>query len=368
MPKRIAFTGGGTGGHIFPGLAVAEALLSRGEYELFWIGSGSPVEREIVRRWGIPFHAVPSGKLRRYFSLRNFSDVFRILAGFAVSLKILRREHPDLLFSKGGFVSVPPVIAASLLGIPVFSHESDVDPGLATRINLRFSERLFVAYERTRQCFAPAVREKIAVSGNPVRAEISRGDRARGRAFLGVADDRPLLLVLGGSQGSVQVNDLVAGILPRLLDRCVVVHQMGELSCRASSDERYITAPFFREEFADILAAADLVVARSGAGSVWELAARGKPSILIPLAGNATRGDQVLNARLFSELGAARVLEGEDASCEKLLSSVLELLDDPADLASMSTAAASLGSLNAAGTIAAIIEERTGAAHESPAR
>lgn len=355
----IAFTGGGTGGHIYPGLAVAARLKTLMDVSIVWIGSDAGMDRDIVERAGIPFVGVPAGKLRRYLSLRNAADVFKVLAGFFASRRALRRLKPALLFSKGGFVSVPPCAAAASLGIPVFTHESDYSPGLATRINLRFAERVFTAYGDTIRSLPPACRSKAAVAGNPVRAEFRTADPERGRRFLGLGPRERILLVLGGSQGARQVNELVAAALDRLCEEYVVVHQTGrEAEGIPAPSERYRPYEYIRDELPDVLAAAELVVGRSGAGTVWEAAVAGLPMVLIPLAGSGTRGDQVENAEHFRLSGAAEVLIGENARHDILAEAVSRIARDGALRASMAEAARRLGAADGAAIIARAIVER----------
>lgn len=306
MKSCIVITGGGTGGHVLPALAVSEVLEAEGRWHLAWIGSTTGVERQIVSRWGMEFHPIPAGKLRRYPSPRNLWDIFKTLAGFFRSLAILGRLRPVLLFSKGGYVSVPPVLAAAVLGIPVFSHESDVDPGLATRINSRFSRRVFVAY---RESLAYYPRGKALCTGNPVRREILAGEPDRGREIAGFnpQDSRPILLVLGGSLGARQLNRLVAQDLQRLLPVFRIIHQTGkDADLPPARPGEYFPQAFFPETYPHILACADVVLSRCGAGSVWELAARSKPAVFVPLV-EGSRGDQVLNARHCARAGAALV-------------------------------------------------------------
>ena len=227
--RCVAFTGGGTAGHVFPGLAVAAELARRWDGRVVWIGSRSGPERDLVEAAGIPFRAIPAGKLRRYLSISNVTDVFRILGGLAASLRVLAAERPALLFSKGGFVSVPPVIAARLLGIPAFTHESDVDPGLATRINARFCERVMVSHAGTVGHFPPAVRGRVMVTGNPLRASIYAADPAEGRRVGGLRPGERLVLVLGGSSGSAFLNGLVAPVAGELCAGGIrLVHQTGD--------------------------------------------------------------------------------------------------------------------------------------------
>jgi UDP-N-acetylglucosamine--N-acetylmuramyl-(pentapeptide) pyrophosphoryl-undecaprenol N-acetylglucosamine transferase len=341
---------------VFPGIAVAEALACR----VIWIGSSRGVEKSLVSQAGIEFRGIPAGKLRRYFSLRNLSDVARTIAGVIASVRILRRERPALLFSKGGFVSVPPVVAARLCGIPSFTHESDFDPGLATRINVRFCEKVLVSFPETVSYLPAAYRSKAVVTGNPVRSSLYRADPARGRRFVGCEASVPLIFVIGGSLGSSFINSLVASCRSRLLARFFVVHQMGPREYVPCDERNYFASPFFGEEMADIMAAADLVVSRAGANTLAELAALGKPSLLIPLPESGSRGDQIRNADLFQRKGASVVISEQDASEESFVSAVCALLGDGGRLGRMGMAAAGLGAGRPAEAIAALILRRLG--------
>ena len=288
------------------------------------------MDRDIVEREGLEFFGIPSGKLRRYFSLRNISDVFKVLAGFFAVRRILKREKPKLLFSKGGFVSVPPCAAAKSLKIPVFTHESDYSPGLATRINARFAEKVFLAYNESAAFFKGPAGKKVCVSGNPIRDEFLSADPAKGRSFLGLADAERILLVLGGSLGSAEINGLVAACLPELTKRYTVVHQTGSGEVPPPV-MRYKPYAYFRGELPHIIASAELVLCRSGAGTIWECKSLKKPMVLIPFRGSGTRGDQVENARLFQEKGAAICFmpdEGKD-SAAGLSQLIASLADDP---------------------------------------
>jgi UDP-N-acetylglucosamine--N-acetylmuramyl-(pentapeptide) pyrophosphoryl-undecaprenol N-acetylglucosamine transferase len=358
----IAFTGGGTGGHIYPGLAVAAALQERLPCRIFWIGSDAGMDRSLVEGEGLEFFGVPSGKLRRYVSLRNISDVLRVGAGFFAARRILKREKPALLFSKGGFVSVPPCAAAASLGIPVFTHESDYSPGLATRINARFASRIFVAYEDTAGFFPPALRDKVGLAGNPVRSAFRGADAAAGRSFLGLGPDERLLLVLGGSQGAREINELVRETLPVLTRHYTVAHQTGpNQNWEPGASERYRPYPYIREELPQVLAAAELVLGRSGAGTVWEAAAAGKPMALIPLRGSGTRGDQVENAAFFERAGAAVVIPGSDRPGETaaaLTRTVSELAENAERRNAMAAASAALGRIDGADIVARAIQAK----------
>lgn len=372
IPETIAFTGGGTGGHIYPGLAVAESLrgilAAEGRSARFvWLGSEKESDRAVVESAGLEFRGIPAGKLRRQLSLENLADVFRVLAGYRASRRILAELKPSLLFSKGGYVSVPPCRAAASLGIPVFTHESDFSPGLATRLNARVAEKTFVSYPETREVFPPALRSAAEVTGQPVRAAIRSGDAARGRARAGIPEGPPIVLVIGGSQGARRLNALVAEALPELLRIAWVVHQTGPGkpgaapgSLPADLRGRYLSFEYIHGELPDLMAAASLYVGRAGAGSLWECAAAGLPMVLLPLSGSGTRGDQVENARWFASRGAARVLDGGDAEDPVALFSVCAgLLADTALLLRTALAAKELGSRDAADTIARSIADRT---------
>ncbi len=367
--RVIAFTGGGSGGHIFPGLAVIERLREKGfGGRIVWLGSLKDADRSAVEAAGVEYRAIPSGKLRRQLSAENLLDAFRVLAGYLASRRILAELKPRLLFSKGGYVSVPPCAAAASLGIPYFTHESDLSPGLATRLNASRAERIIVSYERTRQGLPPGLRARVSLAGNPIRRAIRKGSREAGRAWLGAEDGLPVLLFLGGSQGARQLNELVEAILPRLEGRAFVAHQAGPgaldaggESAPSPSSGRYRRFGFISREMPDVLAAADIVVARSGAGTLWECGALAKAMILVPLTGSGTRGDQVENAELFSDAGAALSLSKGSANPERLLSEILSLLGDGPRASRMGAAAAQIAGIDAGDLVADLIMARIGA-------
>jgi UDP-N-acetylglucosamine--N-acetylmuramyl-(pentapeptide) pyrophosphoryl-undecaprenol N-acetylglucosamine transferase len=349
----IAFTGGGTGGHVYPGLAVIEALRERWSGRIVWIGSGKEVERAAVEAAGVEFFSVPSGKLRRSLSLRNVADAFKVAAGYVASRRLLKRLKPLVLFSKGGYVSVAPCLAASSLGIPYYTHESDVSPGLATRINARKASGIVLSWEASLAYLSDGQKNRALVAGNPVRKAMQSGDAARGRSWLGFADTLPVVLVLGGSQGARQVNDLMQAILPALAGKAAVAHQTGAGNAPLrAADAGYKGFEYVHGELADLMAAADIIVGRAGAGTVWESSANGKPMVLIPLAGYGTRGDQVENARLLENAGAAIALVGDDAVPARLQAAVLELAGAPERRAAMAAAAREAARPGAAGLIA----------------
>lgn len=352
--KTIAFTGGGTAGHVYPAFPVLERLQNAG-YTVFWIGSISGMERSLVEKLGIAYYGIPTGKLRRYWAWKNFLDFFRIFTGILHSWTILCKQKPLALFSKGGFVSVPAVAAARILNIPSFTHESDVDPGLATRLNLKLGARAFVSYEKTLTFLSASARVQACITGNPVRDSIFRGNRVSGRqiACISPEDNRPLLLVMGGSQGAGEINTLITDVLDDLLADAVIVHQTGA-DCKERLDPRgYISRQFFSEEIPDLLAAAELVVSRSGAGALWEMAASRTPAIFIPLR-KATRGDQLRNAEAGADAGLSVTL-AEGASAEDLLCLIRALLHDAEQLKKMIAAADSFPVAQAANLITSAI-------------
>ena len=342
-----AFTGGGTGGHIYPGLAVADSLRSvcakNGiQVKICWIGNNSGMDKNIVEKnIGLGgtksadvFYGIPSGKLRRYFSLRNFFDLFKILGGCIASFFILLKIKPVFLFSKGGFVSVPPCFAAKLLGIPVFTHECDFTPGLATKINSRFADKIFISYKETAAYLNSSAAAKTIVTGNPVRPVFYHASSERGRRFAGISGDKPVLLVIGGSLGARQINELVEKNLERLCKNFTVIHQTGIKNAASEPAEHseevkknYRPFPFIYDEMPDVIAASDIVLSRAGANSIWECSVSGKPMILIPLCGSGTRGDQEDNAAYFEKCGAAVVLSRESVTDENLLNTLKTFLD-----------------------------------------
>lgn len=340
MSIKIVFAGGGTGGHIYPGLAVADELKKIAEknnleIKIYWFGNSSGMDRTLVEKSGSAdrFCAIPSGKLRRYFSIKNFFDVFKIIAGIVVSFFRLLFIRPAVVFSKGGFVSVPPCFAARILRIPVFTHECDFTPGLATKINSRFASKILVSYPETVK-FLPKNKQSLAVvTGNPVRPVFYETDAQKGREFLfeGKNADlkKPVLLVLGGSLGAHQLNELVVENLAWLTEHFNVVHQCGskDASFVPAQTDSYFPYPFIYEQMPDVIACADVILSRAGANTVWESAVEKKPSVLIPLCGNGTRGDQVDNANFFKERGAAFVLTGNEAVFENLRNCLEKLLD-----------------------------------------
>jgi UDP-N-acetylglucosamine--N-acetylmuramyl-(pentapeptide) pyrophosphoryl-undecaprenol N-acetylglucosamine transferase len=322
--KTIVLTGGGTAGHVMPNLALAPRLRERG-WSPHYVGSPEGPERGLAAGAGIPFHDVSAGKLRRYFSWKNFLDPIRVAWGVAQAYALLGRLRPGLVFSKGGFVAVPVVCAAFLRRIPVVLHESDLTPGLANRLCLPFCGSVCAGFP---EALEHLPRRKAVLTGTPVREELLRGDRESGLRRLGFDSGKPVVLTMGGSQGAMALNGALRRALPRLLERYQVVHLCGpgRLDTGLGSLPGYRQFEFLREELADVLAAADLAVSRAGANSLFELLALRKPSLLIPLPLSASRGDQILNARSFERRGFARVLPQENLD-ENSLALALEALE-----------------------------------------
>lgn len=325
---RILFTGGGTAGHVTPNLALMAALAEQGD-EIHYAGSRDGIERELVAASGVRYHVLPTGKLRRYLSLQNLTDLFRVLAGIAVGWRLCRRLRPQLVFSKGGFVSVPVVLGARLAGIPVIAHESDLTPGLATRIVARFVRVVCTSFPETRVAGA----RRLEYTGSPIRPGLLAGDRERGLAFAGLAGERPVLMIVGGSLGSAFLNARVRALLPQLLERFEIIHVCG----RGNTDPDaarpgYAQFEFVAEPFADLLAAADLVLSRAGANALMELVAACRPMLLVPLTTAGSRGDQIENADWAVAHGLARRVEESRLAGSALVDELDALLAERARL------------------------------------
>lgn len=389
---RLVIAGGGTGGHVSPALAVARHLQARlaaegRGLELLWLGSADGVERAAADGAGIPYVAIPTGKLRRYLTWLTVRDFFRLPLGLLAARRELARFRPHVLFSTGGFVSVPAVVAARLLGIPSLTHEQTVTVGLANRLNARIATRIALSYAASaawlpghpvmsepgvegsgqrmtdgedsrppalvpRPSLPASRRAPIVVTGNPVRSELLTGQAERARATFGFAAGCPVVYLTGGARGSHVLNQTLAAALPELLPIAQIVHQTGpaeangdlprleELAANLAAPHagRYVPRAFIGAELADLYALVSLVVGRAGAGTVAELALLGKPSLLIPLPG-ASADEQTRNARLLTEAGAARLLPEAELSPARLAQEIRLLLADPDHLTRMGQAA-----------------------------
>lgn len=322
---RILFTGGGTAGHVTPNLPLIRRFLAR-DWQVDYIGSGSELERSLVSETEAVYHQIKTGKLRRYLTLANLRDCLFVMVGLVQAWWILLRLKPQVVFSKGGYVAFPVVVAAWLHRIPVIAHESDLSPGLANRLSSPFVRRICTTFPDTNKSFAAA---KVVCTGAPVRPELLTGVAARGRAHCDFSAERPVLLVTSGSQGSRQINQVLREALPGLLETFQVVHLCGanHLSGEHQDLAGYRQFEFLQHELGDVLAATDLVVSRAGSNTLVELLALGLPNLLIPLGTTASRGDQLENAAMSERNGWSLVLREEDLTADTLVARLDELYE-----------------------------------------
>jgi UDP-N-acetylglucosamine--N-acetylmuramyl-(pentapeptide) pyrophosphoryl-undecaprenol N-acetylglucosamine transferase len=323
MKNIVVFTGGGSAGHVTPNLAVISGLKDM-DWEVHYIGSNDGIEQGIINEAGIPFHSISSGKLRRYFDLQNLKDPFKVVKGVTDAYRIIRKLKPKVIFSKGGFVAVPVVIAGWLSRVPVIIHESDLTPGLANKISSTFAKFICVTFPETVKHFAPS---KAVLTGLPIREELSRGDAKRGRHLSEFTSYKPVLLIMGGSLGSKKINETVREQLDELLAQFEIVHICGKGNTDPELKARrgYCQIEFASSDLPDYLAMADIVVSRAGSTSIYEFLHLRKPMLLIPLSLQASRGDQIANAESFVAKGIADVLPEEKLTGETLLDAVTNL-------------------------------------------
>ena len=354
--KTIILTGGGTAGHVTPNLALIPSLKESG-YDIHYIGSYNGIERKLIEGSGIPYDGISSGKLRRYFDLKNFTDPFRVIKGYGEALKLIKKYKPDVLFSKGGFVAVPVVLAAKHYHIPTIIHESDMTPGLANKLCIPSARKVCCNFPETLK-YLP--KDKAVLTGSPIRAELLKGDRMAGLQYTNLSAAKPIILVIGGSLGSVKVNTAVRHILPRLLEKFQVIHICG----KGNLDESLIGTPgYVQYEYVDsplkhLFAAADMIISRAGANSICEILALRKPNVLIPLSAAASRGDQILNANSFAKQGFSAVLEEEKLTDDTLYETVVNTYENRRRfIEAMETSHLN----NAVETIKNLIEEVSGA-------
>lgn len=321
--KRIILTGGGTAGHVTPNIALIPKLLELG-YDIQYIGSYNGIEKDLIEPFGIPYHGISSGKLRRYFSVQNFTDPFRVVKGFGEARKLIRDLKPDVIFSKGGFVSVPVVLAGKRCKVPVIIHESDMTPGLANKIAIPSATKVCCNFPET---LGSLPEGKAVLTGSPIRQELLSGNKIAALDMCGFSADKPVILVIGGSLGSVVVNNAVRQSLPELLKDFQIIHLCGKGKTDDSlkNTKGYCQFEYIKSELRDIFALADIVISRAGANAICELLALRKPNLLIPLSAKASRGDQILNARSFERQGFSVVLEEEELSEKTLVPAVHSL-------------------------------------------
>ncbi len=326
MSKKILLTGGGTAGHVTPNMALIPGLRERG-YEIKYIGSYEGIEKQLITEMGIDYDGISTGKLRRYFSLQNFIDPFKVLKGYSQAKSIIKKYSPDIVFSKGGFVSVPVVKAAKHYKIPVIIHESDITPGLANKLSYSAATTICHNFPETAQ-YLP--KEKALLTGSPMRKELMEGNVMEGLYFTGLTKKKPIIMVIGGSLGAHNVNVAVREALDELLKKFQIIHLCGQgkLDESLKDVEGYVQYEYIKEELKDLFAITDVVISRAGANAICELVALRKPSLLIPLSKNAARGDQILNANSFKKQGFCEVIEEEDLTKEKLVDTITSIYEN----------------------------------------
>lgn len=318
--KRIVLTGGGTAGHVTPCIALLPALTNEG-YDIHYIGSYYGIEQKLIEEYNIPYYGISSGKLRRYFDIKNFTDPFKVVKGYFEACKILKKLKPDILFSKGGFVTVPVVLAAKKCRIPIIIHESDMTPGLANKIAIPAAKKVCANFPET-MSHLPA--DKAVLTGTPIRKELFSGNKIRGLDFCNFTANKPVIMVIGGSSGSKKINDVIRGMLPTLLRDYQIIHLCGKGNLNSKLDglDGYAQYEYIKEELSDLFAASNLIISRAGANAICEILALRIPNILIPLSQKASRGDQILNAESFEHQGYSYILKEEDLTVSSLLTAI----------------------------------------------
>lgn len=323
MDKKIVLTGGGTAGHVTPNIAMIPKLKEL-DYEIFYMGSYNGIEKKLIEDFDIPYYGIATGKFRRYFDPKNFSDPFRVLKGVSEAKKYLKAIKPDVVFSKGGFVSVPVVRAAASLKIPCIVHESDMTPGLANKLCIPVAKKVCCNFPETLNNL-PA--EKAVLTGSPIREELMKGNREAAYELCGFDTSKPVIMVIGGSQGSAAINQAVRDALPELLEDFQIVHLCGKekMDNLLLTTKGYKQFEYIKAELKDIFAMADIVISRAGANAINELLALKKPNLLIPLPSTNSRGDQIQNAKSFESQGFSIVVDEDDLTVKLLVEKVQEL-------------------------------------------
>ena len=321
--KKIVLTGGGTAGHVTPNIALLPRLKDLG-YEISYIGSYDGIEKRLIADFEIPYYGIATGKFRRYLDVKNLTDPFRVIKGFAQARSYLKKIRPDVVFSKGGFVSVPVVQAAASLRIPCIIHESDMTPGLANKMCIPSAKKVCCNFPET---VAMLPKDKAVLTGSPIRTELAKGNKVAALDMCNFSANKPVILVIGGSLGAASVNKAVREALPSLLQDFQVAHICGKekIDNMLLHTEGYIQFEYVKAELKDLFAMADAVISRAGANSICELLALKKPNLLVPLSAASSRGDQILNAKSFESQGFSMVIDDDDLSPELLTEKVTEL-------------------------------------------
>lgn len=321
--KKIILTGGGTAGHVTPNIALIPSLKEAG-FEIYYIGSKNGIEKELIEKENIPYFAISSGKLRRYFDLKNATDIFRVMKGFGDAVHIINKIKPDIIFSKGGFVAVPVAAAARVKKIPFVCHESDITPGLANKLATPFAKKVCASFPEALN-YIP--KEKGILTGTAIRKDLFSGSREKALKLAGFEGKKPILLIMGGSSGSVKINNAVKNVSDELLKTYDIIHLCGKgnLDEGLKNKKGYKQFEYLSDELKDVFAATDMVIGRAGSNSIFEYLALKKPMLLIPLSKAASRGDQILNAESFKKQGFAEVLEEENLTDQTLLDAINNL-------------------------------------------
>lgn len=324
--KKIVLTGGGTAGHVTPNIALLPYLKEAG-YEIVYIGSIDGMEKKLIEDCGITYYGIHSGKLRRYIDAKNISDIFRVVRGIGEARKLIKKLKPDIVFSKGGFVAVPVVVGAYLNKVPVILHESDITPGLANKLAMPFAKAVCTTFPEAVKAIPD---NKGILTGTPIRDMIFEGDKAKGLDLCGFDGTKPVMLVMGGSQGSVKINNFIRELLPKLQERFDVVHLCGKGNYDKTKEDLkgYKQFEYVSDELPDIFAAASFVVSRAGSNAICEFLALNMPMLLIPLSLKASRGDQILNAQSFEKQGFASVYDEDTMTSKGLFESIVSLYDN----------------------------------------
>ena len=321
--KKIILTGGGTAGHVTPNIALIDKLQKEG-YDIYYIGSKTGMEKDLIGARGIRYYGISCGKLRRYMDIKNVTDAVRVVKGVFEAVSIIKKISPQVIFSKGGFVAVPVAVAAKILNIPLIIHESDITPGLANKIAIPFAKAVCASFPET---LSYVKKENVFLTGTPIRKELFNGNKEKGFALCGFTEKRPTVLVIGGSQGSIKINAVLRQALPALLKSYNIIHICGRENVDKAllNTENYKQFEYLGPELAHIYALSDMVVSRAGANSIYEFLALKKPNLLIPLSRNASRGDQILNAASFEKQSISKVLPEEELNENSLVLNIIDL-------------------------------------------
>ncbi len=326
--KKIVLTGGGTAGHVTPNISLVEKLKSN-NYDIYYIGRKEKdkeiIEKRLIEAINIPYYGISSGKLRRYFSVENAKDIVRVIKGVSDALFVLKKIKPDVVFSKGGFVTAPVIFASKLLKIPVVIHESDLTPGLANKLSMNHSEVILTSFEETIKYLPTG---KGIVTGPPIREDILKGDADKAKKLCNFKDDKKVILIIGGSTGAKKINETIVASINELTEKYNVIHIVGKGNLTDTKNDSYYQVQYLHDELKDCFQYADIVISRAGSNAIFELLSLNKPNILIPLSKESSRGDQILNAEVFEKNGYSKVLQENELNKESLLNNVKDLLNN----------------------------------------